>query len=479
MSTYDDYLTHDDKPYAENINDALLLSNVFDLTVPIELPTMFKLGIFNSSLSPRKAGVAIVTLVSATDLTINDDNIKNNESTSKELIFKFYPNFNSYGSITNLSWTASGTGVTANIVGADGTPIKTGHTGGAITGADAKIYDLQEFTITINIPSGVTITKINFIMENKDETRYGAECGITDVDGLTDALAGKSDEGHGHVINDVTNLQNSLDTKVDKVSGKALSANDFTTELKNKLDSIESQATKTVIDSSLSSSSTNPVQNKVVKSGLDGKANSSHTHGNINNNGAIGSTSGKPVITGTNGVLQAGSFGTDAGTFCQGNDSRLSNARTPTSHTHPISEVTNLQSTLNGKASSSHTHTKSQITNLNSTDLFKDLSNNLSAKLTGHAYLTVRNGWAFVDFSVSVKSGQTITDGVTLFAGIPSTAWPRNFIYAPAVVNSGTTASLGWIYVDYVDTGEVHYNGASVSAGKQIRGFITYPVKPV
>lgn len=32
-------------------------------------------------------------------------------------------------------------------------------------------------------------------------------------------------------------------------------------------------------------------------------------------------------------------FGTTAGTICQGNDSRLSDARTPTSHTHPASEI--------------------------------------------------------------------------------------------------------------------------------------------
>ena len=61
---------------------------------------------------------------------------------------------------------------------------------------------------------------------------------------------------------------------------------------------------------------------------------SSHTHGNITNAGAIGSASGLPIVTGANGVLQAGSFGTTAGTFCEGNDARLSNARTPTSHTH-------------------------------------------------------------------------------------------------------------------------------------------------
>ena len=59
-----------------------------------------------------------------------------------------------------------------------------------------------------------------------------------------------------------------------------------------------------------------------------------HTHGNITNAGAIGTTASLPIITGTSGVLQAGSFGTTAGTFCQGNDSRLSDARTPAAHTH-------------------------------------------------------------------------------------------------------------------------------------------------
>jgi len=55
----------------------------------------------------------------------------------------------------------------------------------------------------------------------------------------------------------------------------------------------------------------------------DARTPTSHTHGNITNAGAIGSTSGVPIITGASGVLQAGSFGTTAGTFCQGNDARL------------------------------------------------------------------------------------------------------------------------------------------------------------
>ena len=60
----------------------------------------------------------------------------------------------------------------------------------------------------------------------------------------------------------------------------------------------------------------------------------SHTHGNVTNTGYIGSAANLPIITGTSGILQAGSFGTGANTFCVGNDSRLSNARTPVAHVH-------------------------------------------------------------------------------------------------------------------------------------------------
>lgn len=47
---------------------------------------------------------------------------------------------------------------------------------------------------------------------------------------------------------------------------------------KIKLDGIAEGANKTIVDSSLSSTSTNPVQNKVVNSALNGKANINHNH---------------------------------------------------------------------------------------------------------------------------------------------------------------------------------------------------------
>ena len=63
-----------------------------------------------------------------------------------------------------------------------------------------------------------------------------------------------------------------------------------------------------------------------------GAAPTSHTHGNITNAGAIGSTANLPVITTTSGVLTAGAFGTGSTDFTVGNDARLSNARTPVAH---------------------------------------------------------------------------------------------------------------------------------------------------
>lgn len=60
-----------------------------------------------------------------------------------------------------------------------------------------------------------------------------------------------------------------LGNKVDKEIGKGLSTNDYTTTEKNKLAGIAEGANKTIVDSALSSTSTNPVQNKVVNAAIN------------------------------------------------------------------------------------------------------------------------------------------------------------------------------------------------------------------
>ena len=56
---------------------------------------------------------------------------------------------------------------------------------------------------------------------------------------------------------------------VRKEEGKKLSANEFTNEEKQKLSGIAAEANLTITDSELSDVSENPIQNKVVKAGLD------------------------------------------------------------------------------------------------------------------------------------------------------------------------------------------------------------------
>ena len=60
-----------------------------------------------------------------------------------------------------------------------------------------------------------------------------------------------------------------LGNKVDKEIGKGLSTNDYTTTEKNKLAGIAEGANKTIVDSALSSTSTDPVQNKVVNAAIN------------------------------------------------------------------------------------------------------------------------------------------------------------------------------------------------------------------
>ena len=81
--------------------------------------------------------------------------------------------------------------------------------------------------------------------------------------------------------NSVQNSINSISNKVDKVSGKGLSTNDYTTNDMNKLAGIATGATKNIVDSSMSDSSTNTVQNKIIKQYVDESIDGVTSNGSI------------------------------------------------------------------------------------------------------------------------------------------------------------------------------------------------------
>jgi hypothetical protein len=162
--------------------------------------------------------------------------------------------------------------------------------------------------------------------------------------------------------------------------------------------------------------------------GITDAATSTHVHGNITNAGAIGSTANLPIITTTSGVLTTGSFGTTAGTFCQGNDSRLSDARTPTDGSVTDTKVaanaaiadTKL-ATISTAGKVSNSATTATSANTVSAIVARDASGNFSAgtitaNLTGTATNASAVPWSGVSSKPTTISGFGITDAPT-FSG--------------------------------------------------------------
>ena len=110
-------------------------------------------------------------------------------------------------------------------------------------------------------------------------------------------------------------------------------------EDKKKLDGIATGANRTTIDTALSSTSTNPVQNKVINSALAGKAATSHTHTATQ---VTGLTASRAVVSDSAGKLTV-------------------SAVTSTELGYLDGVTSAIQTQLNGKAASSHTHSVATI----------------------------------------------------------------------------------------------------------------------
>ncbi len=282
---------------------------------------------------------------------------------------------------------------------------------GIATGATANATDadLRDRTTHTGTQAISTVTGLQTALDGKASTSHSHV--ISDVTGLQTALDGKQASGsyasssHSHAISDVTGLQTALDGK--QASGSYAASSHTHGNVTND-GKIGSTADKLVVTGTAGALTTATIGTGLTYSGgtlsasgggspawddITGKpstfAPSSHAHGNITDDGLIGgnTASGRFVVTDDGGSLATASastgrtllalggaatlnVGTAAGTVCAGNDSRLSDSRTPTAHTHAISDVTGLQTALDGKqasgsyAASSHSHAISDVTGL-------------------------------------------------------------------------------------------------------------------
>lgn len=428
MSNFDDYFRGDDKPFAENLNDALLLSNVFDFTVPIELPTMFSNGQWVNTTSSRKCGVSLITIENLGSLTVTGNTIDGNDN----LVLRFYPNFNSFGKLSLVEWV--GDVDECWITDANGLTLESDvESGVALSG---NVNKLAEYLIHLKVNGA--LESLSLTMENKVH-RFGATVGVSGVTGLESRLSSIEAKN--------TQQDTNINNKVDKVTGKQLSSNDYTNAEKSKLANLSSVATSGSY-TDLSNKPTIPSKTSDLENDGDGtnvfvKNNDSrltdtrnpktHTHGNISNTGAIGTSSGKLITTGTNGVLQA------VDSITKSKISDFPSTMPPSSHTHIISNVTNLQSSLDAKASSGHGHGSISNTGTLNSDII--LVNKVAVTDQNNALKTI-NKLPFEKLDIT-KSNIT---GL----GIPST----NTTYSVATANAnGLMSSTDKSKLDGISTG--------------------------
>ena len=113
-------------------------------------------------------------------------------------------------------------------------------------------------------------------VKNKlDSLGTNIQTNITNTTNLG-TIIGDSTSGLVKDVNDLKNVIENLGLATDSEDGL------MSSEDKTKLDGIEPGANNIIIDSELDTSSTNPVQNKVITEALNNKANINHIHTTVN-----------------------------------------------------------------------------------------------------------------------------------------------------------------------------------------------------
>ena len=163
--------------------------------------------------------------------------------------------------------------------------------------------------------TGATKTKVTY--DSKGLITGGTDAVVADISGLTEALAGKANVIHSHVKADITDFPATMPP-------------------------------------------------------------SSHTHGNITNDGKVGTTTDQVLVTTTGGLVTTASR--------SGIDSRATFPATAHTHDDRYYTETETNTLLGGKANTSHTHSSADVTGLQDA-LNAKLSTSLKGAINGLAEL--------------------------------------------------------------------------------------------
>lgn len=292
-----------------------------------------------------------------------------------------------------------------------------------------------------------TETEVDDLLAGKSGTAHTHDDRYFTETEVTNLLAGKADSGHNHsgvyepAFTKNTAFNKNFGTTVGTVcQGNDSRLSDARTPTAHTHD--DRYYTETEVDTLLSgkaaSSHTHDDRyytESEINTLLAGKSDSGHNHSGVY----------EPVFTKNTAFNK--NFGTAAGTVCQGNDSRLSDARTPTSHTHTKSQITDFPSSMPAsdvyawaKASTKPSYSFSEIggkpttiAGYGITDAAVSFGTRANTATTTSAFIDLLTSWgmfnyghAFCKFSWSYAGNADLTDtgyGTIETAGAVCETW--------------------------------------------------------
>lgn len=205
------------------------------------------------------------------------------------------------------------------------------------------------------------------------------------------ALGGKADTTHSHS------------------SASASAAGFMSAADKSKLDGITEGATKIAVDSALSTSSANPVQNKVVKAALDGKSDTAHSHGNATSSAAgFMSAADKSKLDG----IEAGANKTTVDT------SMSATSTNPVQNKIVQAALDKKLSLSGGTMTGAIAMSGNKITGLGTPTLDADAVNKLYVDENGHKGREIYYAQCLSAATTTAKTATTTDESFTLEAGV-------------------------------------------------------------
>lgn len=294
-------------------------------------------------------------------------------------------------------------------------PIGRGGTGGttAKSAQHNMLADMNEVTDDVNDNTTVLSSYVSSsvstgsVYKRKLSTLWPwikSKC-----DGLYQPRGSYASSSHTHTIANVSNLQSTLDSKASVShthSNATATASGFMSNTdKSKLDGVSAGANQTIVDASFSATSTNPVQNKVVKAALDSKASSSHTHTTSQVSGLDSALAGKAS----------------------------------TSHTHTIAQVTNLQSQLDSKVPVGRLINKKPL----SADMTLTPAD-IGADAAGAATNALNSAKQYTDTVAAGKADKSHSHAWSSITDKPSTFAPSSHSHTSLAYGSNVDANTDW-----------------------------------